>query len=351
MTLPPIQSGQTITLPPGTYGKLSLTGKSGVTIQSQDPLNPAVFTSGALTGCSNIKLEGVEFRQVCSSATADYTATLKFDRCDMIAFTGSVIGGLMPSGPRKGFAEGRGIWATQTTGLSFTDSDFTGHKHSIYLTDCAGVTVKASRGSGYRCAFVVGGNNSMVDVSGNSFGDARPWQFGNDAVGGDHGDHVHFFTKNGLTCDHISIIGNTVLQGGGSPIMGFSLQITGGGGFSNVAIEDNVLSVGNGQGMRLENLDGFTIKHNAIVTCAGYERVTPKVQMLAGCSQGVIDGNIWAGAAGAQAGLATGKNLIVQMAQPAASTYAGRALVNPLGTTRADFVALASGPGAGLGIH
>ena len=122
MTLPPIQSGQTVVLPPGSYGKLSLNGKSGVTIRSQDPLNPAVFASGALTRCSNVRLDGVEFRQVCNSATADFTATLKFDRCDMIAFTGSVIGGLMPSGPRKGFAEGRGIWATQTTGLSITDS-------------------------------------------------------------------------------------------------------------------------------------------------------------------------------------------------------------------------------------
>lgn len=142
--------------------------------------------------------------------------------------------------------------------------------------------------------------------------------------------------------------------------MGISIQTpagSGGGSFSNVWIEDNLIEGGNTQAIRMEAIHGFSVLGNTILTCPGYEAIIPAINISVGCSQGQIDRNIWAGVAGKQAvGLAAaaitlGRNLMVQAASPAAANYVGKVLANLARITRADFIAVAGGQGAGLGIH
>lgn len=352
------QPGDILLLAAGAYGKLTLTGKTGLTISPQDPFNPPVFTSGVLTNCKAVAL-GVSWQQVCTAQTLPHTAVVKLDRCDGITINGRIIGGLMPSGAMKGFANGRGVWAVKSKNVAVA-AVLTGFKHAIYLTDCDGVTADGCDAKQYRCCFVAGNGNQNVTITNNDMGDARPWQFGNDAVGGDHGDHIHLSTDaaQGKPCDHTTIVGNTMLQLGGTPIMGISLQITGGWSHTNVWIEDNLIQTGNNQAIRLENVDIFSILRNTILTVAGLEKIIPAINISAGCSQGKIDGNIYAGVAGkqvsalAQSGIVLGSNFTTQIASPAASNYAAKVLANPLtGRTRSDFRAIPTGPGAGLGIH
>lgn len=337
------QPGDTITLAGGDYGALKLASKAGLTIASADPKNPPRFTAINATGCSALVLSGLS---LAGNDGSSLLTTLRLDGCK-----GAVVRGCQIDAANIGVSAGAVVYVIKSQDVEIDGNRIRGGHETIMLVDSDRITVTGNSLSDFGAVAVRGGGDNDVLIDSNDMRRATSpsWPLG------DHGDYIHLWTKPARgVVSNVTITNNLMDQDSGNPIMGISLQITGGHSFANVVIGGNLILSDNAQAMRLEGINGGRIVGNTMVpTCAKGPRqvggttiwVGEAKLMLVGGSGVTVDRNIYGAMPRAGAVLAGGANLGITFADLA------KVFTNPTGRAWADFIARADGPGAGLGIH
>lgn len=343
--------GDTILLAGGNYGDFaaaSLKYSSNVTIQSASASNPATFNSFHLTSCQNIALNDVDVHMVPTATSVAWAAAVGIYSSTGISVTNSTITGgpaingvpqtatvLDASGNVIGVPTGQGVTVVGSTGIALTHNSFSTLDKGVGLNNTSGVTISDNQFYNTRHGAVGGSNISDVAITDNSMSDSNPWAWAQPY--GDHADFIHIWTSppaQTSASTNITITGNVISQGEGSPIMGINFEAkTAAGsttpvGFTGVNISDNAIILADGQGMRLENLDSSTVSNNTVIAPAG-GGVTPGILFaLGGATNTVVSGNV-AGSIASQVNSSTNTftdNYLAQDANPNAANYFNPAL-------------------------
>lgn len=350
------QPGDTITLAGGSYGALSLSGKSGLTLASADPANPASFSSAVLTRCNGVTLDGIMVTRPIASSDNDWLAGLKIDACDGVTLRGcDLSNGIAVGGQYDGYSKGYPVHVTKSKNVAIKGNHVRGGHRAVMLVDSDGITVDGNDITGFRAVAVGGGGCNGVTITGNHCYGANPYNW----PAADHGDYIHLWTDKARgPATGIVIEGNWLDQGTGLPIMGISLQNTGGHYFADARVANNLIYTSNDQGIRFDGVQALDVVDNTIVSPVPVGQITVNVggtprTMSVGQAKFVCNGgqsgqvmrNIWGRMSTSPAGVAIANNLNMTFSQQAA------VFTNPTGRAWADFIARADGPGAGLGIH
>src|SRR5690606_11163898 len=105
---------------------------------------------------------------------------------------------------------------------------------------------------------------------------------------------IHYWTKpgqDGASTNYV-IQDNFIEQGNGTALLGIYLDNNANPqGFENVVISNNVIHNGNGQGMRLEDVNGAIISNNTLVQTEGDFRKAPRIRLEDGTQNVVLTDN------------------------------------------------------------
>ncbi len=332
--------GDEIRLASGDYGDFSFSGKdfgSGVTITSSDPSNPATFNTIRLSSVENVTIDGVFVDFTPDEDTLDHHAALKVTNSSDITIVNSVFDG----GPSVTDGEyiGRGIWFQDTDNITISENEVYNFRRGILTSDADYVEISYNYVHDNRTTTLSGGDVDNLTIIGNHLSSSHPVNFGGS---GDHGDFIHYWTmpdQDGASQNYV-IKDNFLEQGDGTALLGIYLDNNSNPqGFEDVLIENNVIHNGNGQGMRLEDVDGVLIKNNTLVQTEGDYRKAPRIRLEDGTKNAVLEDNIVANTtAGKALNDIAGNNitetgtLIAQYDDPDAPNYVGDLFVN--GTVR-----------------
>lgn len=345
-----------IFLAAGQYGHVALSGLSGVRIMAQN-VGRVVFESLTVTDSVDVRIVDLVGRRDVSRENPATTlaGALRLDRCARIW----IERGRFENWPQDGVAGGHPIYARDCQDLIVTNAEILGGQRGLQLVDLDRVAIIGCGVHDFRSVAIGGGGNNGVTIEGCDLYNAisASWPTG------DHGDYIHFWTNaaRGTLVDYV--IRNNYLHEGdhprAAPIMGISIQVSGGHSYRGITIENNLIVTRNDQAIRLEGCENMIIARNTCVALCeqGQRTVTTnagsrsmslgaaKLHMVA-CNGGVIDGNIWGEiSARSEYGSARiGTNITYDFNELSAI------FVDPAGSQRADFVARASGRGAGRGI-
>ncbi|MFM2356682.1 MAG: hypothetical protein RLZZ528_2418 [Pseudomonadota bacterium] len=368
--------GDRIELKPGSYGDFSMSGKnfaSDVTITAQDPNNPPSFNTMTMIGCKNVKLDNIDFDFQPDANTVEWSNALRVDQSSGITvvnstFTGgNAVVGADPNSPAGaqgsqgilGWPIGRGMSFLNSSDITIEDNVITGFSAGVRFSNVDDIEFNRNDISGFRKVPVGGGDVNNVHIEGNFLHDPNPWSFGG---AGDHGDYIHFWTTSTQTGPSTNFVikDNYMSQGDGTAILGIYLDDnTNNKGFTNVLIQNNVIHNGNGQAIRMEDVDGLQILSNTILGTLSNPNVVPQIQLENGTKNVLVDDNILSGITGAAmsnpAGnnITIGNNITVQITNPFAPNYAGNIFYNGLGTQPSldDFMTIPGSVGHGFGAN
>lgn len=254
------QAGDTIKLAAGDYTAFTLNNMkfsgAGVTITSLDPSKEAHLTSFELRGC-----EGITFRDL--ELAADPNKANPFQIIDSARIN---LDKLFVHGSLDGDAQNdpAGILIRQSKDVTVTDSVFTELEFGVTHADSRGVTIDGNKFTGIQEDGVRGGGTSNIQITNNVFSNFDP-------VEGDHPDAIQFWTRNTTSsATDITISGNLVLRGEGSPIQGvFFRDQMGNLPYKNVVIADNLVVGSTANGIMVNGAAGVTITNNTVVALPG----------------------------------------------------------------------------------
>ncbi len=328
--------GDKILLASGSYGDFSFSGKvfaSNVTIASQDANKPATFNTISLTRVENLTIDSVFVDFKPTAATNDSDAGLSVRDSAHITIANSVFeGGVSPN---DGLMVGRGIYALASSDITITNNDISHFRRGIHTPDVDGLKITYNHVFENRTTTVGGGNVSNVLIEGNHLESSSPNNFGG---AGDHGDFIHYWTKPdqvGASANFV-IRGNFIEQGTGTGLLGIYMDNnTNPQGFTNVLIENNVIHNSNGQGLRLEDINGGIVRNNTLLQSEGIYSNAPRIRVEDGSKNILVENNIVSNTTvGGAMDNVSGNNIVekgtivVQYDNPSASNYVGKLFVN-----------------------
>lgn len=342
-----------IELTSGNYGDLKLRDlKFGaeVVITAHDSGAPPHFNSISLTNSSHVSFDGLKFDFVPTASTVEWSAAIRIDGSSNIDVRnstitgGNAVAGIDPTAAAgtqgaqgiKGLPIGVGISVYNGKAIDITNNDISKFSAGIRFSNVDGIDMTGNEISNVRKVPVGGGNVSNVVMSDNSLHDVSPWKFGGL---GDHGDFVHFWTTPEQTTPsaNFTFINNSFQQGDGTPVLGIYLDDnTNNKGFANVLIEGNVIHNGNAQGLRMEDVNGLTVRNNTFLQSSGDAPDAPMIYLAEGTRNVVIDRNILSGVVGPAMqnlqgnNIAIVDNVVVQTQDPLAVNYVGMLFTNAL---------------------
>lgn len=324
-------AGDTITLASGFYGDFTYTGKTFVTpvkIVSLDPANPATFRSITLTRVKGLILESIAVKYTPNAATKDTSAGITGNSVSNLTITKCKIEG----GPSvvDGLLIGRGIYTTDSDNLTISNCDISKFRRGIQTPKTNSIKILYNHIHDLRTTPIGGGTASDVLIEGNHLEGSSPNNFGG---AGDHGDFIHYWTQPTQVGANKNFVirNNFIEQGDGIGILGIYMDNnTNPQGFENVVIENNILHNSNGQGMRLEDIDGLVVRNNTLLQSEGIYNKAPRIRIEAGCKNVQIINNIVSDSTtGGAMPPAPGSNITevgtleVQYNQPTALNYQG----------------------------
>ena len=345
--------GDTISLASGNYGDFSFSGKtfsSDVKIVSQDAGNPAVFNTMSFNNVDHLAIDKVFVDFKPNAATLDNAAGLSVRDSAHITISNSVFeGGVSPN---DGLMIGRGIYVLDSQDVTITNNDVSHFRRGILTSDTDQIKITYNHVHENRTTTLSGGNVSNALIEGNHLESSSPNNFGGT---GDHGDFIHYWTRNIQTgpSENFIIRGNFIEQGTGTGILGIYMDNdTNPQGFKNVLIENNVIHNSNGQGVRLEDVDGGIVRNNTLLQSEGDYRDAPRIRVEDGSKNILIENNIVSNTtAGGALDNISGNHIVehgtvvVQNTNPSAPNYVGNLFVN-LPLANGDLADLQPRPGA-----
>ena len=331
--------GDTILLAPGDYGRLALSGLSfsdTVTIRSADPEAPAVFDSVYFNETSHVTLDAVSVLFTPTAETQKHHGAVELRSSDNITISNSYLEG--GESPVSGQITARGVASYWSSDITLEGNEITQFGRGVMFIENPGVSLIDNHIHHVRTTPIGASQADDMLIEGNHLHSSQPVNFGGD---GDHGDFIHLWTKPDQPgpSQNITIRDNYMSQGDGTAILGIYLDDNSNRiGYENVVIEGNVISNGNGQGIRLEQVNGGEITSNTLVQSVqslGDTRDAPGIVLAWRNSDITIDDNIIAGeikgldrADQSATGITIGENLSVQSQDPLAPDHVSQMFVN-----------------------
>jgi len=282
--------GEVITLAPGNYGNVTLSGKayaSKVTVKSD---GGALFGRISITGGKNLCFDGITLDWFPTAATLDHHAGFTATNTEGLTLANCVFTG--HPHPTTNEQVGRGISVQPGKNLTLTGNDVSGFRRGILTSDVDGMRIAFNHVHDNRTSILSGGGVSNVLIEGNHLETSRPVNFGG---AGDHGDVIHYWTPTGQTAVNRNFVirNNFMEQGDGTALLGIYLDNNNElHGFADVLIENNVLHNGSGQGIRLEDVAGGVVRNNTLLQSKGDYHDAPRIRVEAGCRDIVLRDNI-----------------------------------------------------------
>ncbi len=285
--------GDKILLATGNYGDFSFSGKSfasDVTIVSQNVDKPATFNTISMTNVGHVKIDSVFVDFKPTAQTLDHHAGLSVRDGTNITITNSVFeGGVSPN---DGLLIGRGIAVLGGQNIDITNNDVSQFRRGILTSDINDLNVSYNHVHNNRTTTLSGGDVSNAVIEGNHLESSKPNNFGG---AGDHGDFIHYWTmpdQTGASTNFV-IRNNFIEQGTGTGLLGIYLDNNSNPqGFTKVLIENNVIHNSNGQGIRLEDVNGGTVRNNTLLQSNGDYHTAPRIRVEDGSKNIVLENNI-----------------------------------------------------------
>lgn len=274
--LPVVRAGDTIKLAAGTYSDVTLINKTGITLTSADPKNPAILTGLKISGSSGITVCDVKLAEVKTTGPNNF---LVKDSNNITLDHLKVAG---PGGEAIDKLDNSGLMIRSSTNVTVSDSEFSGLRYGLSLLDNKNVTVSGNFFHDIRTDGVRGGGNNSLTVDGNMFTDFYPGT-------GDHADAIQLWTDNTIIPTHdITISNNLVVRGNGQATQGIFLRDTGNTTpFENVAITGNLIIGALYNGISVQGMTNGNVTGNTVL---GYEDQASWLR-LSGVSSTVVTNN------------------------------------------------------------
>ncbi len=328
--------GDKILLASGNYGDFSFSGKtfsSNVTVVSQDASKPATFNTLEFNNVDNLTIDSVFVDFKPTAATQDNAAGLSVRDSAHITITNSVFeGGISPN---DGLMIGRGIYVLDGEDITISNNDVSHFRRGILTSDIDQIKIINNHVHENRTTTLSGGNVSNALIEGNHLESSSPNNFGGT---GDHGDFIHYWTRSiqDGPSENFVIRGNFIEQGTGTGILGIYMDNDQNPqGFRNVLIENNVIHNSNGQGVRLEDVNGGIVRNNTLLQSEGDYRDAPRIRVEDGSKNILLENNIVSNTtAGGALDNISGNNIVergtivVQNDSPSEPNYVGKLFVN-----------------------
>jgi len=354
--------GDVIRLLPGAYGDVSISSKAfsaQVQIVSADSSAPAVLHSLSISSSSNLLFQGLTISEPPTLTTAYASSAVTIVNSNNITLSHStLVGGpavngvsisataLDSTGNVIGLPTGRGIFVNGSDHILVDTVDIGQFGKGIVLNASTNLTIRGGAIHDVRTSGIDGAAVSHLTIDGEHIYNATPWQWGS----GDHADYIHLWTDGSVQTTpnaYITISNNLIEQGTGTAILGINLQDrTPAIGYTNVAVQNNVILSGNTQGIRLENVTGSVIQDNVLLQTSGGAKAAPGIVYGAGTSGDDISNNVLASVSGL---LKTDvgpnsihDNTFVQAANPDLAGFYGAGLVSLLQSLGGGAAAYAS---------
>jgi Ca2+-binding RTX toxin-like protein len=305
MALSQAREGDTIKLAGGDYGNLALSklNVGGITIESQDSGNPAIFASIRVASSSGITFSDLSVKMTPTDTTLAWDSAIYIANSTSIAFKNSniegglAVNGVDPSATKldstgnvQGLPAGRAITVVGSKDIDITGNNIETFHKGIALNDVDGVNISNNEIHDLRTTPIRGAQIQNLLIQQNYIHDSNPWNFGG---AGDHGDLIHLWTAaagQAMPNDNIVIRDNNFSQGEGTAMLGIYLDDNGNNiGFTNVFIEGNTIKNNNSQAIRLENADAIVSGNTLIQMFATDYHDYPGILALDGSSLRLVD--------------------------------------------------------------
>lgn len=247
------QSGDTIQLTSGVYGKLTISDLKvgGVTITAE-PGAGASITGLSITNSSGLVFLGIGLIADPSGGANPLSVVGSQD----IYFDYVQVYGSLDQNPGNDVG---GLLIRSSSNVSVTNSQFQQLFWGVTHLDSNNLTISGNQFHDLRMDGVRGGGSSGVTISGNSFIDFYP------AVG-DHADAIQFWTSGTTRAGtDIVITDNVYIRGAGAMAQGiFMRDEVGGLPYQRVTISGNLISGGLYHGIAIGSGIDVTVKDNVV---------------------------------------------------------------------------------------
>lgn len=299
--------GDVIRLAAADYGDLSIKAKAfdtPVTIMSADAGRPAIFNTVTISGSDGITFKNVNVDLEPTLTTVTYSSVVRIADSSDIKFLGGVVNSgaaitgvpigaddLIAGGNVLGLPTARGFTIQDSSAVTVEGVEIHSAFRGIALAHTTDVVLRNNDIHDLRTSPIVGADNDRLTIEGNHLSSSRPWNWGSD----DHADFIHLWTdpNQGGATTGLRIVNNRIEQGDGVAILGIYLDDNGNKlGFSGATIQGNLVLNGNGQGIRLENVFGSTVKDNTLLQTSGTFKNAPGINLTGGSHHVEATGNI-----------------------------------------------------------
>ena len=260
-------SGGVILLAPGPWPAVAIYDYHApaggvVSIQSQNPLNPAALPALTINISSGLSFSNLTFATTAANPVSNTRAPTPFViySSQRITLSRLSVHGTLDNNPQDDVNCLRFQGSDQ---VSVLNSEFQQCYNAITELNNTHVTISGNSIHDIRNDGIDNGGSSDVTISGNHFTNFHPYG----AVGstGDHADAIQFWTTNTAAPAHdIAITGNSFVRGTGHWIQG--IFVTDGLGllYQRLTITGNVILGGEYNGIAVGGCSGATIGGNTV---------------------------------------------------------------------------------------
>lgn len=347
------RGGETILLEGGTYGALTLNGKSGfdiafpdmVTITSADPDDPAVFTAMDIDGAANLTLDGLVFDYTFRKGQPLHVRPFSITGFRNVilrnsTFDGDLARGVSPEA--DGFGWGYGLRVGRGSNLTIENNEIFHFHRGIVSGGIDGFVVRGNDLHSLRSDGMDFAQVQNVLIEGNYLHDFTR-AFGTK----DHADMIQFWTnRTSKPSTNITIRGNVLMAAGGgatqSIFMRNDMVDRGLAGdemfYRDILIEDNVILNGHVHGITVGETDGLTIRNNTLLRLQKFvtpetrqKKVTiPSINLKPESRRVRVEGNLAPRFPEARAGWIVRDNMVVQDITAMGPGYYHKVFVNAM---------------------
>lgn len=265
------KGGEVLLLAPGDYGVLVLGTRyrAPVTLRSASAGQRACISEMKLIGGGNLVFDELVFNYRFAGEPTGYRPFI-VENAKSVTFSNSLFVGDIArgvSGPRAGFATGKGLAIRDSTGIELRGNEFRTWWKGLLLTNTTGAVVRDNEVHDMRSDGMNFVDVHSVVIENNYIHDFRR-SFGS----GDHGDMIQFWksTKRPASSDVI-IRGNRIDVGSGD----YAQNLFMGNGkdkrqdpkwhYRNILIENNTIIGNHTHGITVNASNGLTIRNNSLV--------------------------------------------------------------------------------------
>lgn len=261
-----VQIGGAVAVPAGTYPPITIKKPCSLS------LDPNAVLHGVSILADNVSITGGQVVLIPDAKTVSFTSALKATgskglRISKTKFVGhpSIWGVPQDADPTAdrpgdaiiGLPTGRAITLANTIDTIISDVEISGFFSGINVGDVTNLVILRANIHDLRTTPIHGTINSGLTIDGCSLSRSFPWNAGGK---GDHCAAIHIWTERGepgSVADHIVMINNRIFDNGGHFPVGIETEDNSGGGFTNVLVDHNHVTMGAPQGLIISHwLDG-----------------------------------------------------------------------------------------------